>query len=88
MANHDRSGMQTAADLARMAKAAVRIARAAAAAGLHGAAVAAAKEALPYYNIFGLGARQPAVPFSISLPKLLEWEGLGLTCASKDQLRP
>lgn len=49
MANHDdRSGMQTAVDLARMAKAAVRIARAAATAGLHGAAVAAAKEALPF----------------------------------------
>lgn len=49
MANHDdRSGMQTAADLARMAKAAVRIARAAATAGLHGAAVAAAKEAIPF----------------------------------------
>ena len=42
-----RSGLQTAADLARGARAAYRIARAAAAAGLKGAAVAAVKEGLP-----------------------------------------
>ena len=29
-------------------------------------------------------ARQPAVSFSASLPKLLEWESLGLMYASKD----
>lgn len=31
-----------------------------------------------------LKARQPAVSFSASLPKLLEWESLGLMYASKD----
>ena len=43
-----RSGVQTAVDLARLAKAICNIVRAAIAAGLHGAAVAAAKEALPF----------------------------------------
>ena len=33
-------------------------------------------------------ARQPAAPLSASLPQLLEWEGHGLTFASKDRLRP
>lgn len=31
-----------------------------------------------------LEARQPAVSFSASLPKLLEWEDIGLTYTSKD----
>ena len=50
MANnqHSRSGSQLALDLARLAKAIYNIVRAAIAAGLHGAAVAAAKEALPF----------------------------------------
>lgn len=50
MENHDRSrsGVQTAADLARLARAVYNIIRAAMAAGLKGAAVAAAKEALPF----------------------------------------
>lgn len=43
-----RSGMQTAADLARLARAAYNIIRAAAAAGIKGAAVAAVKETLPF----------------------------------------
>lgn len=43
-----RSGVQTAVDLARLAKAICNIVRAAIAAGLHGAAVAAAKETLPF----------------------------------------
>lgn len=42
-----RSGLETAADAARHAKAAYRIARGAAVAGLKGAAVAAARETLP-----------------------------------------
>ena len=42
-----RTGAQTAADLARLAKAIYHVVRAAIAAGLHGAAAAAAKEALP-----------------------------------------
>ena len=45
---NSRSGVQTAVDLARLAKAIYNIVRAAMAAGLHGAAVAAAKEALPF----------------------------------------
>ena len=45
--SNSRSGAQTAVDLARLAKAAYHIIRAAIAAGLHGAAAAAAKEALP-----------------------------------------
>ena len=45
---NSRSGVQTAVDLARLAKAIYNIVRAAIAAGLHGAAVAAAKEALPF----------------------------------------
>ena len=43
-----RTGAQTAADLARLAKALYSIIRAAAAAGLKGAAVAAVKESLPF----------------------------------------
>ena len=43
----DRSGWQTAADLARAGKAAANIARAAASSGVYGAAAAAAKEAAP-----------------------------------------
>ena len=38
----------------------------------------------PYYNIFRFKARQPAVSFSALLPKLLEWEGDGLTLTPKD----
>ena len=45
---NSRSGAQTAVDLARLAKAIYNIVRAAIAAGLYGAAVAAAKEALPF----------------------------------------
>lgn len=44
---NSQSGAQTAVDLARLAKAIYNIVRAAIAAGLHGAAAAAAKEALP-----------------------------------------
>ena len=43
-----RSALQTAADLARAAKAAYRIAQAAAVSGIHGAAAAAVKETLPF----------------------------------------
>lgn len=52
MSNHNdsRSGMQAAADLARAAKAAYNIIKAAMAAGLKGAAVAAVKEALPFLS--------------------------------------
>lgn len=46
--NNSRSGAQTAADFARAAKAAYRIIQAAAVSGAYGAAVAAAKEALPF----------------------------------------
>lgn len=45
---NDRSGLQTAADLARLAKAAANIARAAASSGVYGAAAAAAQEAVPF----------------------------------------
>ena len=45
---NDRSGLQTAADLARLAKAAANIARAAASSGVYGAAAAAAQEAAPF----------------------------------------
>ena len=45
---NSRSGMQTAAELARFARAIYNIIRAAAAAGLKGAAVAAVKETLPF----------------------------------------
>ena len=57
MADHknSRSGAQTAFDLARLAKALVRIAKAAAAAGLKGAAVAAVKEALPFLVKLAVG---------------------------------
>ena len=44
---NDRSGLQTAADLARAGKAAANIAKAAASSGVYGAAAAAAKEAAP-----------------------------------------
>lgn len=46
--DHHRSGAQTAADLARTARAIYNIIRAALAAGLKGAAVAAIKETLPF----------------------------------------
>ena len=46
--NNSRSGTQTAANLVRAAKAAYRIIQAAAVSGAYGAAVAAAKEALPF----------------------------------------
>ena len=46
--NNSRSGAQTAANLARAAKAAYRIIQAAAVSGAYGTAVAAAKEALPF----------------------------------------
>ena len=57
MADHknSRSGTQTAFDLARLAKALVRIAKAAAAAGLKGAAVAAVKETLPFLVKLAVG---------------------------------
>ena len=45
---NDRSGLQTAAGLARLAKAAANIARAAASSGVYGAAAAAAQEAAPF----------------------------------------
>ena len=50
MGNKDRqrSGTQTAADLARAARAIYNVIRAALAAGLKGAAVAAVKETLPF----------------------------------------
>lgn len=51
----DRSGLQTAAQVARAAKAIANIAKAAAASGLHGAAVATAKEALPFLVKLALG---------------------------------
>ena len=50
-----RSGTQTAIDLARLAKALARIAKAAAAAGLKGAAVAAVKESLPFLIKLAIG---------------------------------
>ena len=50
-----RSGMQMAVDAARMVKAAVRILRAALAAGLHGALAAAAKETLPFLIKLAIG---------------------------------
>ena len=53
--NTSRSGAQLAIDAARLIKAAVRILRAAIAAGLHGAAVAAAKEALPFLIKLAIG---------------------------------
>lgn len=46
--NNSRSAAQTAADLARAAKAAYRVIQAAAVSGAYGAAVAAAKESLPF----------------------------------------
>lgn len=45
---NDRSGLQTAADLTRLAKEAANIARAAASSGVYGAAAAAAQEAAPF----------------------------------------
>lgn len=50
-----RSGLQTAAQAARVAKAVANIAKAAAVSGLHGAAVATAKEALPFLVKLVLG---------------------------------
>ena len=47
--------LQIMADAAREIKAAARIVRAALAGGLHGAAIAAAKEALPTIVKFGIG---------------------------------
>ena len=52
--NH-RSALEVMADAARKIKAAVRIVRAALAGGLHGAAIAAAKEALPTLVKFAIG---------------------------------
>ena len=46
--NDDHSGLKTAADLAYAARAAYRVARAAAASGVYGAAVTAVKETLPF----------------------------------------
>lgn len=51
----NRSGLQTAEQMAKAAKAAANIAKAAAVSGLHGAAVAAAKEALPFLVKLVLG---------------------------------
>ncbi len=53
--NASRSGAQLAIDAARLIKSAVRIVRAAIAAGLHGAAVAAVKEALPFLIKLAIG---------------------------------
>ena len=53
--NDSRSGAQMAADLARAAKAAYRIIQAAAVSGAYGAAVAAAKEALPFLIKIAVG---------------------------------
>ena len=53
--SNSRSGAQTAANLARAAKAAYRIAQAAAVSGAYGAAVAAAKEALPFLIKIAIG---------------------------------
>lgn len=53
--NNSRSGAQKAVDLARAAKAAYRIAQAAAVSGVYGAAVAAAKEALPFLIKIAIG---------------------------------
>ena len=50
-----RSALQVVADAARKIKAAARIVRAALAGGLHGAAIAAAKEALPTIVKFAVG---------------------------------
>ena len=50
-----RSALEVMADAARKIKAAVRIVRAALAGGLHGAAIAAAKEALPTLVKFAIG---------------------------------
>ena len=50
-----RSALQVMADAARKIKAAARIMRAALSGGLHGAAAAAAKEALPTVVKFGIG---------------------------------
>ena len=57
MGNKDRqrSGIQTAANLARVAQAIYNVLRAAMAAGLKGAAVAAAKEALPFLVKLAIG---------------------------------
>lgn len=55
MSQNDRSFLQTALDLANKARAALRIARAALVAGLKGAAVAAAKEALPFLVKLAIG---------------------------------
>ena len=49
--NNSRSGTQTAATLVRAAKAAYRIIQAAAVSGAYGAAVVAAKEALPFLKM-------------------------------------
>ena len=53
--DHSRSATQTAADLARFAKAAYNIIKAALAAGLKGAAAAAARETLPLLVKVALG---------------------------------
>lgn len=53
--DHHRSGAQTAADLARAARAIYNVIRAALAAGLKGAAVAAVKETLPFLVKLAVG---------------------------------
>ena len=53
--NDSRSGVQTAEDLARIARAIYNVIRAAAAAGLKGAAVAAVKETLPFLVKLAVG---------------------------------
>lgn len=53
--NDKRSGLQTAAQAAKAAKAIANIAKAAAASGLHGAAVATAKETMPFLVKLVLG---------------------------------
>ena len=55
MAQNDRSFLQTALDLANKTRAAIRIARAAMVAGFKGAALAAAKEALPFLAKLAIG---------------------------------
>lgn len=55
MASNKRSGLQKAADLARAAGSAAHIAKAAAVSGIQGAAIATAKEALPFLVKLALG---------------------------------
>ena len=62
-----RSGTELMLDLARLLKAAVRIARAAAVAGLPGAAAAAVKETLPFLVKLAVGI----LIFLIAVPMVI-----------------